>query len=146
MKRGCVRLLLLWSLFIAPLGIADIYQWRDAKGKIHFGDKKPEQGAAKKLELDINTYTNVSFDSSALDVGKRVVMYSTDGCGYCKKAKAYFITHDISFTEYNIDKDQAAKRRYTAMGAKGVPVILVGKKRMNGFSEEGFKRIYPQSN
>jgi len=28
------------------------------------------------------------------------------------------------------------------MGAKGVPVILVGKQRMNGFSAAGFKQIY----
>jgi hypothetical protein len=28
------------------------------------------------------------------------------------------------------------------MGAKGVPVIFVGKKRMNGFSIAGFKHLY----
>ena len=28
------------------------------------------------------------------------------------------------------------------LGATGVPVILVGKKRMNGFSVKGFQRIY----
>lgn len=28
------------------------------------------------------------------------------------------------------------------LGATGVPVILVGKMRMNGFSVKGFQRIY----
>jgi hypothetical protein len=28
------------------------------------------------------------------------------------------------------------------MGATGVPVILVAKQRMNGFSEAGFEKIY----
>lgn len=28
------------------------------------------------------------------------------------------------------------------MGAKGIPVILVEKQRMNGFSTEGFEHIY----
>ena len=35
-----------------------------------------------------------------------------------------------------------AKRKYKQLGATGVPVIIVGRKRMNGFSEAGFKRIY----
>ena len=37
---------------------------------------------------------------------------------------------------------QRQKKRYKEMGATGVPVILVGNKRMNGFSEDGFESIY----
>lgn len=69
-------------------------------------------------------------------------MYSTSWCGYCKKAKQYFKKNNITFTEYNIEKNAKAKREYKKMGATGVPVILVGKKRMNGFSQKGFEAIY----
>ena len=60
----------------------------------------------------------------------------------CKKARRYFNDNNISFTEYDIDKDPKAQARFDALEGKGVPVILVGKRRMNGFSVEGFERIY----
>ena len=103
---------------------------------------------AEELKLIINTYTHVTFDVSVFGKDpspgedKAVIMYSTEWCGYCKKARRFFQDNNIAFTEYDIEKDQEARRQYKEMGARGVPVILVGKKRMNGFSEEGFERIY----
>jgi len=52
------------------------------------------------------------------------------------------IRKGIRFTEYDIEKSSKGKRLYKNLGARGVPVILVGKKRMNGFSEAGFEKIY----
>ena len=69
-------------------------------------------------------------------------MYSAEWCGYCKKAKRYFNMKGISYTEYDVEKNARAKSEYEKMGATGVPVILVGKKRMNGFSEKGFEKLY----
>jgi hypothetical protein len=43
-----------------------------------------------------------------------------------------------------IEKSATAKRLYEQLDASSVPVIIVGKKRMNGFSEAGFQRIYMQ--
>lgn len=69
-------------------------------------------------------------------------MYSTSWCGYCKKARAYFDDHNIDYTDYNIEKNATAKQEYQAMGATGVPVIIVGNKRMNGFSASAFEKLY----
>ena len=71
-------------------------------------------------------------------------MYSTDWCGYCKQARQYFKKNKIDFVEYDIEKSRNVRRAYKKLGATGVPVILVGKQRMNGFSIAGFNRIYPQ--
>ena len=121
---------------------AEIYRWTDDSGKVHFTDRKPAQHESSTVNVRVNTYANVSYDTSIFDTGKKVVMYSTSWCAYCKKAKRYFKANSISFTEYDIETDPAAKSRYDQMGARGVPVILVGKKRMNGFTEAGFKAIY----
>ena len=64
----------------------------------------------KKIELKINSYDNVTYDNSIYDVGSKVIMYATDWCGYCKKARRYFRKNGISFTEYDIEKDAAAKK------------------------------------
>ncbi len=121
---------------------AEIYKWTDEKGKIHFSDKKPAELKSEKLQLRINTYESISYEASIFNVGKKVVLYSTDWCGYCKKAKKYFARKGISFTEYDIEKNAKARRQYKKMGAKGVPVILVGNKRMNGFNEKAFEKMY----
>lgn len=141
------KLITQYSLFISIVLISkstysDIYTWKDANGNTHFSDIAPAEQASEKVELKINTYESVSYDSSIFDTGKKVVMYSTSWCGYCKKAKQYFQKNNIAFTEYNIEKNARAKREYKKMGATGVPVILVGKKRMNGFSQKGFDAIY----
>lgn len=126
----------------AQPAVAEIYKWIDANGKVHFSDEEPEHLKAEPVTLEINTYTNVSYDLSVFDTGGKVIMYSTEWCGYCKKARRYFQKKGIPFTEYDIEKDSRARRQYKKMGATAVPVILVGKQRMNGFSVKGFEKIY----
>ena len=69
-------------------------------------------------------------------------MYGTTWCGYCKKTRSYFGANKIRYKEYDVENSEKGKRDYKKLGAKGIPVMLVGKKRLNGFSEASFKRIY----
>jgi glutaredoxin len=148
--KDLVFLLLL--LFIAQPSAAEIYKWTDEQGQIHFSDEKPENQESKEVELEIRTYESVSYEDlsnepskvepAKADARKKVVMYSASWCGTCKKAKKYFRRNGIPFTNYDIEKSSRAKKLYEQLGASGVPVIIVGKKRMNGFSEAGFQRIY----
>lgn len=140
--RLLARSVFLTVLLSTGTASADIFRWTDDNGKVHFSDRPPAEQQTEKVEVRVNTYESVSYDTSIFDTGKKVVMYSASWCGYCKKAKEYFRSNNIAFTEYDIEKNGKAKREYDRMGAKGVPVILVGKKRMNGFSEQGFENIY----
>jgi glutaredoxin len=134
-------ILFLCSVF-AECAFSEVFRWTDENGKAHFSDRDPGDQKTESVEVRVNVYKSVSYDTSIFDTGREVVMYSASWCPYCKKAKRYFEANAIPFTEYDIEKDAAAKSRYERMGAAGVPVILVGKKRMNGFSEAGFRRIY----
>lgn len=124
---------------------AEIYKWTDDQGRTHFGDIESEHYDAEAVTVEVNSYEHVTYSSlgKAIPGSEKVQMFSTAWCGYCKKAKTYFKSQGIDFVEYDIEKDVSAKRRYDALGGKGVPVIVVGTKRMNGFSVTGFKRIYP---
>ena len=124
------------SLFVFSASAAycgEIYKWTDENGKVHYGDTKPKHLEAESVTPEVNTMEGVET--------KRVVMYATSWCGYCRKARKYFSQHAIAYTEYDIEKDRSAKQRYDALGANGVPVILVGDQRMNGFSEQRMKRM-----
>jgi len=139
-------------LIIADPSSAEIYKWTDEQGQIHFSDEKPENQEFKEVELVIRTYESVSYedvtnepskvDTAKVDTEKKVIMYSASWCGTCKKAKKYFRRNGIPFINYDIEKSSRANKLYEQLGASGVPVIIVGKKRMNGFSEAGFQRIY----
>lgn len=147
MERYQAFAFLLFVLFMQT-SHAQIYKWKDADGKVHFGDKKPVNKNSENIHLKINTYESVKIDPSVFKSNERnssnksITIYSAAWCGVCKKAKKYFNKHNISYTEYDIDKDNSAKKRYKEMGATGVPVIFIGKRRMNGFSVASFERIY----
>ncbi|MCP4010972.1 MAG: DUF4124 domain-containing protein [Proteobacteria bacterium] len=125
---------------------AQVLKWVDDNGKVHYGDVSSQQGQGRVIELNISSYEAVSIIQSEAIKSDSVVMYSTDWCGYCKQARRYFEKNDIDFVEYDIEKNRTARRAYKKLGAKGVPIILVGKQRMNGFSVAGFNRIYKQVN
>ncbi len=144
MKKHSSGLLLVLLFACSPL-FADVYKWTDEQGRVHYGDKPIAGAKQEKVDITINSYESVtikSFSSSAAQKTEKVIMYSTAWCGYCKKARRYFESNNIPYVEYDIEKNKRAKYEYDKLGGKGVPVILLGKKRMNGFSQSSFERMY----
>lgn len=70
-----------------------------------------------------------------------VKMYATSWCPYCAKARAYFARRGIAYVEVDIEKSRDGRAEYDRLGARGIPVILVGPQRMNGFSEARLTRL-----
>ncbi len=138
------QLILITCLFLSFCVSAEIHRWVDENGKVHFTDKPPANVESSVIKVRINTYESPKIVnlSSELQKKDKVVMYSASWCGYCKKAKAYFKKNKIAFKEYNIEKSKKGKREYDALGGRGVPVILVGNKRLNGFSVASFESMY----
>ncbi len=137
-------------IFSATSANAEIFKWVDENGKTHFSNQKPRHQQAEKLDVKINLQKKSSQkappkhtrDTRPLTQAKKVVMYSASWCGYCKQARNYFRDNHISFQEYDVETSDKGQRDYKQLKATGVPVILVGKKRMNGFSAEDFQRMY----
>jgi glutaredoxin len=118
-----------------------IYRWVDGNGRVQYGEKPPPGVQSRPVESRINSYSGtptVSGTTSASAGGTRpeIKLYSTDWCGYCKQARAYLAANRIRYTELDVEKVPAARAEYQRMGARGVPVILVGEQRMNGYSED----------
>lgn len=126
---------------------AEVYKWTDAKGNVQFSDSKP--ASAKKVEtvkIQVTTYSFVKTTplKTPLPAAARgtVTLYGTSWCGYCKQARAYFHSNSIPYRDLDIENDSQARAEYLQLGASGVPVILAGQQRMDGFSPEGFRTIY----
>lgn len=122
-----------------PASAQQIHRWVDADGRVQYSDKPPPGVKSRPVESRINSYTGapqVSGTASAGATRPEIKMYATDWCGYCRKARDYFARNRIRYTELDVEKSPAARDEYQRMGARGVPVILVGTQRMNGYSEE----------
>jgi glutaredoxin-like YruB-family protein len=75
---------------------------------------------------------------------RQVTIYTTDWCGYCKKAKAYMKEQGIRYVEHDIEKDSAAYAEFKRRGGNGVPLIVVGDNSMSGFSADKLEQILTQ--
>lgn len=73
---------------------------------------------------------------------KKVAIYTTPTCAYCKMAKELFQEHNIEYTEYNVAQD-AEKRNelIERTGQMGVPVITIDNEVVIGFDEQRIRAL-----
>ena len=70
------------------------------------------------------------------DDAKKVIVYSTNWCAYCKMAKKYLTDKDVAVEEKNIEEDpEAHKELMDKIGGqfRGVPVIDINGVILYGF-------------
>jgi len=108
-----------------------VYRWVDEAGKVHFGDRAPAAGAT---EVKIESFRG---DAEVLDgdaAGNEVVLYTTRWCPSCRRAREHLSKRGIPFSDWDIESNPYARAEYNILKGRGVPLILVGKQRMNGFN------------
>lgn len=62
-----------------------------------------------------------------------IVMYSTDTCPYCAKARDWLTAQQVPWRECNVDRDAQCRDEYQARGAPGVPLMKVRGQWQLGF-------------
>lgn len=70
---------------------------------------------------------------------KKIVMYGTDWCPVCTKARSYFDDEGIDYVELNPEKNQNAFELYSELDANGYPVIVIGNRRIFGLDTKEIK-------
>jgi len=76
-------------------------------------------------------------------VAKKVTIYSTPTCPYCKRAKDYLTQKGIPFTDYNVAEDrEKAKEMIQKSKQMGVPVIVVGDDVIVGFNQAKLDSLF----
>jgi glutaredoxin len=106
------------------------YSTRGEKDYPSFEQKEPSTHAAGQEKPKKKDYNRVA-----------VVMYMTDWCGYCKKAREYIRTLGAELIEYNIDKDNSRRdeMRQKSGGSTAVPLIDIEGTIIPGYSPEAIK-------
>ena len=133
---------------------AQVYKWTGPDGRTHYGDSPPDNAPKRELRIDVqsfggpaevDTWTKVLKRPPAVDTAKprsaSITMFSTTWCPHCKRAKSYFAQKGVSFREVDIEASDSGRREFEQYGGKGVPLIIVGERRMRGFDAGAMDRI-----
>jgi glutaredoxin len=92
--------------------------------------RQTEPKAASSLDTDVKPRKS-----------NEVILYTTSWCPYCKKAKEFFKSRNIYFTEYDIEKDRDAAERKKRLDSKsGVPFAIVNGQQIHGYSPSAYER------
>jgi glutaredoxin len=66
----------------------------------------------------------------------RIVIYSTEWCGYCKQSRRFLESKGIPFKEYDFEKSEAGRKAYQALGGRGIPLIDVNGTLIRSFEPD----------
>ena len=144
------RCLVLAALLLAAPAAAQVYKWTDPSGKVHYGDRPPDDAKKEELKIRIPSYDGpvqvrdwsavLGTTPGAASAGQ-VTMYSTTWCGHCRNARNYFAAKRIPYRDLDVESSASAAREFKRLGGSGVPLILVGGKAMSGFNPESFEEL-----
>lgn len=72
---------------------------------------------------------------------KKVAIYTTPTCGFCKMTKAFFKENNIAYDEMDVSVDQAkVEEMVKKSGQMGVPVTIITDEKGNEELIIGFDR------
>jgi glutaredoxin 3 len=66
----------------------------------------------------------------------QIVMYATDWCGYCTRARQLLESKGVEFTEIDVDAvDGARAEMRQRTGRTSVPQIFIGEQHVGGYDD-----------
>jgi glutaredoxin len=158
-----IGIALITAMALGPrMVVGEIYKWTDANGVVHYSDKPPEgSGAVKNLESmpsappspepppkakseeptgeKATAPEKKTETPSTRPKEAKVELFVTSWCKVCMIAKNYLRSKNVSFVEFDIEKDSAAaKRRRDLDKRTGVPLALINGTLILGFSEAAY--------
>jgi glutaredoxin len=140
-----ILLFMLLLIFFCTTAEADFYQWEDKNGNVQITDYPPPAKSGKKVQVydyDSNMQGGQETSKDGPKKEPDVVLYTKDSCTDCDKAREFLKSKNITFTEYNTDKDkEAAKKRKSIDDSEDVPFAIIKRNQVYGFSEGIYNRL-----
>jgi glutaredoxin len=84
-------------------------------------------------------YTEGNYSAYFPDAQTKVVLYGTSWCPHCADARAYLHKQNVKFVDLDVEKNPTAGAQYKQLGGEGVPTILVGNRRIQGFNADAIE-------
>jgi len=149
------------AISLSSPAFSQMYKWKDKDGNIIFSDTAPsgsDAGKAKVLKqretptpktgaikpedgtLNPASPTTVQSKEKRGYQDIEVILYMTEWCPYCRKAREYLKSLGVNVIEYNVEKDKSKEaERLIKGGGTGVPVIDVEGIILKGYNADNIK-------
>ena len=92
------------------------------------------QQITREIESGNTELSRLNAQRASEPAGKKVVIYTTSSCPACIAAKQYLTSKGIGYQEIDVEQSASGREDFQRLGGTGVPLIVVGEKRMTGFS------------
>jgi glutaredoxin len=146
-------------LSVTAANAQTLYKSVGPDGKTVYSDRPPPDGRIQKtlkfenlptstLPADSTSYVEqlrrmrAASPAPAPAAVSGVVLYSAVWCGYCKLAKTYLASKGVAYQEIDIDTKAGLAAMVQAGGGKGVPLLIAGEQRVQGFSEPAYDAFF----
>ena len=148
-KKVALFIICLFILLFKQSFAQKLYKSVSSEGKIIYSDQKPTDGNIEKsLSLKIvKKPIQLSNQDNSNPQNKQAlnnpVIYTAKWCGYCKKALAYLNTNKIFYQNIDIETTDG-HIAFTKINNnnKGIPLLLIGGQRLQGFSENAYDKLF----
>ncbi|GAA0866594.1 glutaredoxin 3 [uncultured Clostridium sp.] len=77
---------------------------------------------------------------------KKVEVFSSNTCKNCVDLKNYLKANNIEYIEYNISKDQEARKNLIQLGYMSVPLTLIDGEHVLGFDRIRIDQLLNKNN
>jgi len=146
-------------LLQVPTCLADPASYIDATGRTHYVDsldrvpekyreqaaKRPALPAINKFDFKSENHSKLKTTTSKANQARKVDVYVTSWCGYCRALEKYLVENKVAFKKHNIERDKSAQRAHAALGGGGIPVTTISSGKgetprvLRGFNPEALK-------
>ncbi len=139
------------------------YQFVDAQRRVRFVETleevpEPLRGSVGFLELDSpppltpgdaararHALADPGAQTADRGAADRVVLYSAEWCGACKKAKKHLERRGVAFAVRDVDDPAVEQELLRKTGARSIPVLDVGGRIFRGFNARAYDDLVGQS-
>jgi glutaredoxin len=135
--------------FLAIQAFAIFYSWTDRNGVKHYSNDPPPDG---EKVTDLIVMEESVIEESKADTTKpqgeeppenpansgnqEVYVYFDPLSDQCVQALAFFDQNKIPYTKIDVTASEDEQQRFKNVQGKGVPLIFIGERRMDGWNEE----------
>lgn len=72
----------------------------------------------------------------------RITLYSSSNCPHCKRLKQWLQHNGQRFQEFDVQRNARAAKAFARLGARSVPVLMVGEQRIDGFDPRRLQQVF----
>lgn len=142
MKKITLGIVML--LISTALTAAQLYRWVDEQGRVEWRDTPPPSSAKQIEQRNVRGNTidtaGLSYEMQRVVRNFPVTLWATNCGPACENARSHLARRGIPYTEKNPQPDLEAYKKL--MGGLEIPVLVVGRQRLKGYSETEWDKAF----